>query len=147
MRFLYEKYPDRNVVILGGPADAALAGAIIERSGHKGVLVRCGIPFAQTAAIIAHTSCFIGADSGLTHVAGVMAVPSVLIENRRTVMWLPYYNPNAVILVEPKNCICRGDKEGECYREVDGIAYLRCMIDIPQESIEESIVRRIETHA
>ena len=147
LEFLHTKYPDKIVAILGGPHDKSAASQMVSQSKNTNARVLCGLPFAQTAAIIAHTPCFIGVDYGLTHVAGVQHVHTVAIENLRTVMWLPRYNPNAKILVEPKNCICDGERGRDCYWVIDGIQYSRCTVDIPQEKIEQAIIDTIETHA
>lgn len=145
LRFLESRYPGREVVLVGGPADCRTAEWLIERSGHHHARAWCGAPFVTTATVIHTAACFIGADSGLTHVAGVLQVPSVVVDNVRAVTWLPSYNPHAVILVEPRECRCHGDKTGNCYREIGGIRYLRCMIDVPQERIENAITT-ILTH-
>jgi ADP-heptose:LPS heptosyltransferase len=142
LRFLQNTYPQTEIVIIGAPGDEVQAHNLVQISGHTAVKIMCGVPFAQVAAIIAHGRIFIGVDSGLTHVASVGQVPVIAIENLKTVMWLPRYNPNAVILVEPKDCLCQGDKTGECYREIDGIRYPRCLVDIPQDRIE-SVVRNM----
>jgi ADP-heptose:LPS heptosyltransferase len=145
--FLGRSYPDRTAVVLGAPGDAATAEKWAFRSGHPSAKVMCGLPFAQTAAIIAHTKCFIGVDSGLTHVAGVQEVPTVAIENLRTIMWLPRYNPKAVILTEPKNCVCDGEHGRDCFWVIDGVQYSRCVADIPQERIERAIKEMLMTYA
>lgn len=139
LEFLNKQYPEYAVALLGAPQDAETAAAFVARAEHTNAVVLCGVSFAKVAAVIAHSTCFVGIDSGLTHVAGVMQVVTVAIENLKTVTWLPQYNPNVVILVEPKDCLCRGDKTGECYREIDGIRYPRCMVDIPQPRIEKAI--------
>jgi ADP-heptose:LPS heptosyltransferase len=131
-------------VLIGGPQDREVALDFIRQADHTNAQVLCGEPFAKTAAVIARTACFVGVDSGLTHIAGVMHVPTVAIENLRTVMWLPRYNPNAVILTEAKNCLCSADRGRDCYYEIGGIRYLRCMIDIPQENIKKAITETLQ---
>jgi ADP-heptose:LPS heptosyltransferase len=144
LRFVSASYPALRVVLLGGPQDAAYAARLAGASGAGRVEVRCGAPFAQAAACIARSRCFIGPDSGLMHVAGALRVPSVAIENLRAVTWLPSYNPRAIILTAPEECLCGGDKTGNCYREIGGIRYLRCMIDVPQEEIYGAITGVLE---
>ncbi len=89
--------------------------------------------------IINGARCFIGVDTGVTHIAGVLQKQSVVIGNLSNPCWLPRYNMNAVILVDRKNCTCDGQKGGDCFYRVAGDKYYRCMLDIPKESIQESI--------
>ncbi len=145
LAFLGRNYTNQ-VIILGAPSDKEAAGNLIQQSGHTNVQALCGLPFAQTAAIIAHTKCFIGIDSGLTHIAGVQGVRTVALEHRRAPMWWPSYNQNAIILVEPKNCLCDDDFGKDCYWIIDGIKYLRCLVDIPQERIEGIVSNILQQH-
>lgn len=144
--FLKKTYPGRTIVLLGAPSDKTVATQYLDQAGVNDGRVLCGSPFAQVAAVIAHTSCFIGIDSGLTHVAGVQHVPSVVVENLRTPMYLLSYNPNAIVLFEKKNCICDGERGKECYWIIDGVHYSRCMVDVSQERIEEAIISVVEKH-
>ena len=139
LTFLADAYSSIPIAIVGGPTDVRDAEALLQSSAHPHGKVLCNLPFAQTAALLSHTALFIGADSGLTHCAGLLHVPSVLIENLRTVTWLPTYNPNAIILTEKKNCLCGGDKTGDCNYMIDGVSYLRCMYDVSDERIRTAV--------
>jgi len=140
--FLQNTYPEHDLVLIGGPADAKVAetySAMGERVHNY-----CGVPFAQVVSLLKHTKCFIGVDSGLTHVAGVMHVPSVIIDNLRAVTWLPTYNPKAIILTEKKHCVCNGDKTGgDCNYIINGVSYLRCMYDVSDERIADAIAETL----
>ncbi len=139
--FLQETYPEREVVVVGGPRDKAQADAYC--SGQERMRNYCSIPFAQLAALMKNGSCFVGVDSGLTHVAGALHVPSVIIDNLRAVTWLPTYNPRAIILTEKKHCVCGGDKTGDCNYVIDGVSYLRCMYDVSDERIHDAIAETL----
>lgn len=152
LSYFQASHPGHMVVILGSPGDAESARHLVGKSGHNHTRVFCGEPFARVISLIKHTALFVGVDSGLTHVAGVLQTTSVIIGNLRNPAWLPTYNPEATILFESKNCQCRGDKTGRCIYEIDGKQYLRCMIDIPQERIYEKIdnailITHAKTHA
>jgi ADP-heptose:LPS heptosyltransferase len=142
LHFLQTQFPERQLVILGGPSDAPLAAKMIVTAGVRAENY-CGIPFAQVAALIKRTSCFIGIDSGLTHVAAALRAPSVIVDNLRVVTWLPAYNPKAIILTESKNCQCGGDKTGDCNYSIDGVSYLRCMYDVSDERIQAAVVQTL----
>ncbi len=138
--FLQNTYPKRDVVLIGGPADAK-AAETYSTGGH--VHNYCGVPFAQVVSLLKGTNCFIGVDSGLTHVAGVLRMPSVVIDNLRAVTWLPTYNPKAIILTEKKHCVCGGDKTGDCNYIINGVSYLRCMYDVSDERIQDAIAETV----
>ena len=142
---LSRRYPAMPLVVLGGPADTEKAERIAKQSNHRAVRIFCGIPFAQTAALISHAKLFIGVDSGLTHVAGVLQRPSVIIGNLSNPTWLPSYNAQAVILTESRHCLCTGEKNKDCFYEIGGVRYLRCMIDIDDQDIYGAIDRTL-TH-
>lgn len=141
IRFIHTHYPQYGVVLLGGPGQTLVAEKVAQEGG--GAQVVCGIPFAQTIAVLRGAECFIGADSGLTHVAGALGIRSVIVDNLRAVTWLPTYNPHAVILTESKNCVCGGDKTGDCNYVIEGVSYLRCMWDVSDERIAEAVQQMI----
>ncbi len=140
--YLLKTYPDRALVFVGGPKDKGAAQAYM--AGRERTYNCCDVPFAQLVSLLKGTSCFIGVDSGLTHVAGVLHVPSVIIDNLRAVTWLPTYNPKAIILTEKKNCVCNGDKTGgDCNYVIDGVSYLRCMYDVSDERIADALAETL----
>lgn len=140
--YLQETYPQKNIILVGGHADKNTAEMYL--SGREHLYNYCGVPFAQLVSLLRGASCFIGVDSGLTHVAGVLHVPSVIIDNLRAVTWLPTYNPKAIILTEKKHCVCNGDKTGgDCNYVINGVSYLRCMYDVSDERITDAIAETL----
>lgn len=89
--------------------------------------------------IISGATIFIGVDTGVTHIANILHKDCVVIGNRSNPCWLPTYNDKAVILSNPKNCTCEGDKRGGCFVTIEGVSYFRCMIDIGQDTIYATI--------
>lgn len=65
-------------VLLGGPGDAALAPAITEHA--PGLVSLVGrLPLDDTVAVIAGSTLLIGVDTGLTHIASALGVPTVAL--------------------------------------------------------------------
>jgi heptosyltransferase-1 len=57
--------------------DDALANAVVEASGHAARIVVCNV--AGLTALLRRTDLFIGGDSGPTHLAATLAVPTVAL--------------------------------------------------------------------
>lgn len=88
---------------------------------------------------IAGASAYVGVDTGTTHIACHLGVPAVVLGNRSNPCWLPYYAPHTVILFEPKQCGCNGDKTGDCGKETPEGLVFRCLFDISTESVISAI--------
>ena len=61
-----------------GPAEEDLAPAIIDHEGGKFGIVRCD-NLADLAVRLRSAAGFVGNDSGVSHLAGVLGVPTVVI--------------------------------------------------------------------
>lgn len=82
---------------------------------------------------------FIGVDTGITHAAALMGAPTLMVGNLSNPCWLATYVPNAKTIVAPQNCVCNGNKWGNCYVEVDGIERYRCMADISLDDLNRTL--------
>lgn len=69
--------PGVNSVVVTGYAEETSATEIRSHLRHNEPLVAANWPLLPTAALIAHAAVFIGHDSGLTHLAAVLARPTV----------------------------------------------------------------------
>ena len=68
------------VVILTGPADVALANQLGKQLPRENVFVLAGqTTLMESAAIIAHATLFVGADSGPAHLAGALGRPTITL--------------------------------------------------------------------
>lgn len=136
VEYLSRTYPDMTLCITGGKDDKEVADAIAKQGArsYAGVLT-----LPETAALIKEAVLFIGVDTGITHLASLMRIPSVVIGNRSNPTWLPTYNKEARILTNATNCGCTGDKKGECGVVEDGQEYLRCAYDISDSAIETAV--------
>lgn len=145
LEFLIERYPKR-VVIIGSTQEQQDAEKIASFLNKDLFLNLCGtLKVSELTTLIDHARVFIGADSGLTHLAGVLGKPSVVIGNNSNPTWLPVYNKYAVILKNNLSCTCDGMKGGNCLVEYNGRKYYRCMLDIPQSNIKREAIRLFET--
>ncbi len=141
LEYVATNFPDVKIVITGSKQDSHFINKISE-------VLPPSIPFinlsgkpsmTELANIIYGARGYIGVDTGITHLAGVLQKRSVVIGNLSNPCWLPRYNKNAVILAESKNCACDGEKGGNCFSYIDGERYYKCMLDIPEEVIYENI--------
>lgn len=135
--WLRKTYPSHYVVITGnGPEEALAREWFREEEGIRFALNR---PIREVAGILSKAELYIGVDTGVTHLAGVLKVPSIVLENNSNPMWFPSYNPRATILVDDARCTCTGDKGGDCTVMVGGQPYFRCLYDISDEEIHSAV--------
>lgn len=64
------------VVLIEGPADREVIASLAS-AGQFPIL--CGVPIRLLAAILSHGALYVGNDSGVTHLASLMGVPSVAL--------------------------------------------------------------------
>lgn len=142
MDFLTQNFPRVPIVCTGSSADESAAVSILKYSISKPVKV-FNIPFQDVATLINSARLYIGPDTGITHLAGVLRIPSVVIGNLSNPAWLPSYNDKAIILYNPIRCLCDGKKGGDCKVLYKGREYLRCMLDIKQNDIYKAVEQAI----
>ncbi len=135
---LTKRYPNYQFVFTGAPKDAPAMEIITKDIPRTTMLV--DLPILEVASIIDSAALYIGVDTGITHLAGVMKKKSVLVENNSNPLWWPSYNPNATILVNNKRCICKGDKTDQCrVLDEDGTNYYRCTYDITDQAVLDAV--------
>lgn len=130
-----EKYP---VVLTGSESDRQDLEWL--STGFSNVKVAAGLPIKETAYVLEHALRYVGVDTGITHLAGVLGLDSVVVGNNSNPTWLPTYNRNARILVESSHCTCTGDKGGNCIVVVDNNEYYRCMYEVPDAVILAAVL-------
>lgn len=141
LKYIEANFPDTKIVVTGSEKDKLFIQKIFE----TGIPVTSPINLAgklsmtELANIIDGARGYIGVDTGITHLAGVLQKRSVIIGNNSNPYWLPRYNKNAIILTENKQCTCDGKKGGDCFYHIDGKKYYKCMLDISEESLYGSI--------
>jgi Glycosyltransferase family 9 (heptosyltransferase) len=142
--WLTVSYSHHSIVISGGPADRTAATALI-RSTYTNVYFSQDIisSFVASFSLTSRAALYVGVDTGPTHIAAHVGVPTIVIGNNSNPCWLPYYNPKVTVLMNLSVCTCQGDKTGGCYEYEDGVKYYRCLYTIPQEEIKASIKQKI----
>jgi heptosyltransferase-3 len=79
-----------NVIVHQGPADAAAAAALRRHLGAGVVwLVEPSLP--ALAGALAHAQLYLGNDSGVSHLAATLGVPSVVLFDPRHLAWTPWW--------------------------------------------------------
>ena len=68
-----------NIIMTLGPADESLTGFVCAAGSRFGVVHPGVLDLPRLAALLASASLYIGCDSGVSHLAGVMGTPSVVI--------------------------------------------------------------------
>ena len=79
-----------NVVVHQGPADAAPAATLRRHVGEGVVwLVEPALP--ALAGALAHAHLYLGNDSGVSHLAAALGVPSLILFDARHQAWAPWW--------------------------------------------------------
>lgn len=143
--YISNNFPNIKIVITGSKQDNLFIQKIFgTRDPATSIINLAGkISMTELANIIDGARGYIGVDTGITHLAGVLQRPSVVIGNLSNPCWLPQYNKKVVILTESKNCTCDGQKGGNCFYHIGEEKYYKCMLDIPEEVIYESIKKML----
>lgn len=139
--YVAHNFPETKIVVTGSKQDNLFIQTIFNAGVSLDSVINLAgkLSMVELANIIDGSRGYVGVDTGITHLAGVLKKRSVVIGNRSNPCWLPSYNKNATILVERKNCTCDGQKGGNCLYQIGGERYYKCMIDIPEESIYEGV--------
>jgi ADP-heptose:LPS heptosyltransferase len=67
------------ILICQGPADAAIVQEVLAGLGSTPYLLVADLPITRLAALLSHASLFIGNDSGISHLAAALGVPTLAI--------------------------------------------------------------------
>ena len=79
-----------NVVVHVGPADRAAATALRRHLG-AGVAWLVEPPLPVLAGALAHATVYLGNDSGVSHLAAALGVPSLALFDARYLAWRPWW--------------------------------------------------------
>jgi heptosyltransferase-3 len=100
--------PDLTVVLHEGPADADAAAALSARLGGDARLLR-GLSLVELAGALAQAAAYLGNDSGVSHLAAAVGVPSVILFEQRSLAWRPWAAPADVVVVDPGAPVAQAD--------------------------------------
>lgn len=137
-----KRFPSYGLVLTGATKDEALIKEVSK--DIPGIHLYVDRPILDVASVIYGSALYIGVDTGITHLAAVQGVKSVVIGHNTDPMWLPYYNPNGVVLTNNARCLCKGDKSGDCVVYEDSVAYRRCTYDVTIEDVCKAIEKALQ---
>ncbi len=132
---LRQHYPDYTLVLTGSRDDRDAAEEL--QRAVPDIVLFIDKPLLEVGYVIEHAALYVGVDTGITHLAGVLQQKSIILSHSADPMWMPLYNPNARVLLNSSRCTCW--TTGDCIVVEDGIAYRRCLVDISDALILESI--------
>lgn len=100
-------------VILGGPADREPVERLLRACPSPPILLR-DLDLLTVAGVLAQAQLFIGHDSGVTHIAGLIGVPTIaLFGPTDPARWAP--RGAHVTIVQGKTCLCSSwDEVSRC---------------------------------
>ncbi|HUK62720.1 MAG TPA: glycosyltransferase family 9 protein, partial [Dongiaceae bacterium] len=78
-----------NAFVHQGPADAIAAGRLRERIGD-GVAWLVDPSLPALAGALTRATVFVGNDSGVSHLAAALGIPSIVLIDRRNLAWRPW---------------------------------------------------------
>ncbi len=128
----------RKLLIIQGPADEEVVGEVL--GGLNGVphMVVRDLPLIKLGALLEHTSFFIGNDSGISHLAAALGVPTLAIFGPTDpLVWAPR-GPSAFWLRGEADCSPgRVQQRQECERQ-------RCLEGIGVGDLVEFLTQRMK---
>lgn len=135
IRHMQKNNPELELLLTGTSAEEPVLRGIAEDLPVR-VETRFSLP--ELVWLIKHATLYVGIDTGVTHIAGLLQRKSVVIGRCSDPSWAPTYNPYARVLLNTENCF--PDERGRCSMVSEGgIEYRRCAHDISQRLLEESI--------
>ena len=135
LRELRKRYPRYTLVLTGSRDDRAAAEDLKREVPEVELFI--DKPLLEVGYVIEHAALYVGVDTGITHLAGVLQQKSIILSHSADPMWMPLYNPNARVLLNSARCTCW--TTGDCIVVEDGVQYRRCLVDISDSLILDSI--------
>ncbi len=128
------------IVILGGPAERAVAGYLTASLGGQAIHAAGCFSIAESAALLSRCSLLIGLDTGTTHLAAAVGVPCVVIQSANSFpgQWDPIGINHSVIRADVP---CEGCLLQEC--PIEGHP---CMENLTVDVVWDAIAVAINSH-
>jgi hypothetical protein len=95
---------DLTIVLHEGPADVEAVAALDSRLASRASVLR-GLSLVDLAGALAHASVYLGNDSGVSHLAAAVGVPSLILFEERHLAWRPWSTSAAVVVVETASVV------------------------------------------
>ncbi len=113
------------ILLVEGPADSEPAGALSRALRAGPVRLLHGLPLDAVARALAGSSCFVGNDSGISHLAAAVGCPTVALYGPTDPRAWGVKGPHAaVVWARPRCSPCSGEEAQSCPRRrcLEGIA-------------------------
>jgi heptosyltransferase III len=109
------------VVVIEGPAEKGTGAAVVEGIAAGYAVVASGLSAGTVAGILARCTAFVGNDSGISHLAAGIGVPSVVLFGpTRPDIWGPL-GPHVEILRDTRSCRACETRSDNSHRCLDNI--------------------------
>ena len=129
------------VVLVGGPGDRALAGELRAALGDEPTDLTGRTTVPQLAALLARCALFVGADTGVLHVATAAGTPAVGLYGPTNVARFGARRARLATLDLPCSPVHRAPELDRCAPCVLGEP--RCMLDLGVEQVWREIARAL----
>ena len=130
------EYPTYKIILTGTPEQRAFAEEVAV--GQDGVTVRTDLSLHELAYAIDNAALYIGIDTGVTHLAGLLQQKSLVIQHCADPTWKPTYNPHARVLLNSIRCTPADPMLCALVNE-EGREYRRSTYDISDKLICKSV--------
>lgn len=133
---------DVRILLVGAEADRPLAARIAGAVGDSALDLTGKTTLAQLPALLARCALFVGADTGVMHVAGAVGVPVIGIFGPTNTARFAPWGGDVVTLDLPCSPIHRQPEADRCRRCV--LPAPRCMTDLGPALVYEAVAHRLD---
>jgi len=95
---------DVTIVLHEGPADVDAVAAVDSRLAGRARVLR-GLPLVELAGTLVQAAAYLGNDSGVSHLAAAVGLPSVILFEERRVAWRPWSVSADIVLVDTASVV------------------------------------------
>lgn len=134
---------DVRVVLLGSAADSELAASIVAGVGNGVIDLTGRTTLAQLPSLLSRCALFIGADTGVTHMAVAVGIPVVGIFGPTNTARFAPWGQDVVTLDFACSPVHRLPEEDRCRRCI--LDMPRCMTELPPTLVYDAAARRLDS--
>jgi ADP-heptose:LPS heptosyltransferase len=131
--------PDINIVVLGGPAEQEYSGPIAQAVPPGQLFDLIGkLPLTDMAAVVSKAVAFVGTDTGATHLAALLNIPTVSIFSgvADVNVWKPVGQQVSIVRTRVACAPCQIARMEQC------VAEHVCMTAIEPKTVYDELCKR-----